>query len=208
MPRLNVKKTLSQISLMAKGINMSGLNIDIEIELLLDILLKTTRTYMEAFEIPSDDIDMSCDMIKKYQAFRKIVALYLDSSDEVIAFVSFNYDWINYKVNLASNDPDVLIARKSILGMTPKRILEEACDVIKQKVHDIKSEREYCKLRLVYYYSDEVSNNAAILQKIRSEAGLVPFDLKTLKYSKKLEGYQTSISSSVAEKTLAIDFIT
>ena len=187
---------------------MSELKLTINIEVLLNILLDTTRAYMEAFEIPSSSIDLGCNLIEKYQAFDQISALYLDSSDKVIAFVSFKFDWESYKINVDSDDPDVLVNRKSIVGMTPKKILHDACEVIQKRVTEIKNERGYCGVKLLYYYSAKVRNDKELLQKIRTEAHLTPFDVRTLKYSQQLEGYQTSIESSTAEGVLSMDFVT
>lgn len=186
---------------------MPQLGLDLELEVLLDILDKTTREYMEAFEIDSHDIDLSCDILKKYQAFEKIVAFYMNGKDECISFVIFNFDWNKYELVYQSDDPDIILNRKSILTLTPKQILEDACKVIKERIKKIKDSRSFSYIKMVYYYSDKVWQNKELLEKIRRELNLVPFDKNSIVYSEKMKGYKTTIDSSITENTLSIDFM-
>ena len=184
-----------------------GLENELEVEVLLNILEATTREYMKAFGLKNDNIELNCEMIKKYQAFDRISAYYMDSKDECISFVMFNFDWKRYELICKSDDPEIAMRRKSISAMTPKQILEDACTIIKKRVEKIKSERDYQYIRMVYTYSDKVFNNKKLLEKVRKEANLVPFDKESLKFSKKIDNYKTLIESSLTEKTLSIDFI-
>lgn len=186
---------------------MSQLDINLNIDVLLNNLIKTTEEYMTAFEIKSDSIQLSCEMLKKHQAFRQITAYYMDNKEECISFVIFSFDWNKYELIYQSDDPDVIIKRKSIAAQTPKQILEDACNVIKERIKKIKKDRDYKYLKMVYTYTDMVWNNKELLAKIRKEANLVPFDKKSIKYSDKIKGYATTIESSITENTLSIDFV-
>ena len=186
---------------------MPQIGLDLDLEILLDILDKTTREYMAAFEIDNHDIELSCEMLKKYQAFEKIVAFYMNSNDECISFVIFNFDWKNYELVYQSDDPDIVLSRKSIISLTPKQILEDACKVIKKRITSIKSTRGFSYIKMVYYYSDKVWQNKELLEKIRRELNLVPFDKNSITYSERMKGYKTTIDSSITEHTLSIDFM-
>lgn len=187
--------------------SLIGLENELEVEVLLNILEATTREYMKAFELEDDNIELNCEMIKKYQAFDRITAYYMDIDDECISFVMFNFDWDKYELLYQSDDPDIMMNRKSIITMTPKQILENACSVIEKRVEKIKDERNYKYIKMVYTYSDKVFNDIKLLEKVRKEANLVPFDKKSLKFSRKIDNYKTIIESSLTENTLSIDFV-
>ena len=186
---------------------MNTLDIGLEVEPLLDILDKTIDEYMKAFEIAQESITLSRKIQKEYQAFEKITAFYMDSQDTCISFVTFSFDWQKYKMIYKSDDPDVIISREETLSMTPKKILEDACTVITKRVQAIKAERDFKYVKMVYTYTDEVWKNKELLAKIREEAHLGPFNINSIRYSDQLQGYQTTIKSSLSENTLAIDFV-
>ena len=67
-------------------------------------------------------------------------------------------------------------------------------------------QREVAYIKVVYYYSDEVWNNKAILEKVREEAHLKPFD-GNIKFSDKMLGLGANIKSSLTENVLSMDFV-
>ena len=187
--------------------NELNLNLDLNLELSLTILLDTTKAYMEAFEITPSNMDISLDMLKKYQAFERITAYYMDTNNECVSFVTFNFDWDRYELIYRTEDPDLILTRKSIVSQTPKQILEDACKVIKKRVTEIREERKVTKIKMVYTYSDKVWNDKKILEKVREEANLSPCTTK-IKFSSKMNGIDTKIVSSLTEKTLSVDYVT
>jgi hypothetical protein len=184
----------------------TGIELELELQLLLEILIDTMRAYMKAFEVDDSNLSISDNMQRQYKAFKKITVYYIDEKNEVISWAVFEFDWENYKVRCSSDDSEILKKRHEIQLQTPAKILEGATIEIQSKVKKLKSERNFKMLKVVYTYTDEVWNDKKLLAKIRSEAGLVPFDKKTLKVSKKLKGYKESINSSLTENTMSIDF--
>lgn len=180
---------------------------ELEVEVLLEILDKTTRAYMGAFELERGSIELTSIMQKKYHAFKEIDAYYMDEKDECASYVIFSFDWERYEMQCQSDDPDIIISRNSINTMTPERILEDACNVISSRIKTVKRKRHIKYIRMVYTYSDSVRENIDLIDRIRKEANLVPFDKQSIVYSDRIKGYKTSIKSSESENTLAIDFI-
>lgn len=183
------------------------LDIDINILVLLDILNKTTKKYMNAFEINSFDIELCSEVQIQYQGFKKITAYYMNNNDECISFVTFSFDWEKYKLVYQTDDPDIIMTRNSIVAASPEQILTDACNIINNKIKTLKEERNYKYTRMVYTCSDEIRNNKQIIAEIRKKANFVPFDKNTIKYSQEMEGYKTLIESSITENTLSIDFV-
>lgn len=183
------------------------LDLDLDILILLNILDKTTRKYMEAFELKSDDIELCSEVLRNYQGFKKITAYYMNDKDECISFVIFSFDWEQYKLVYQTDDPDIIMNRKLIMSASPEQILKDACDTIKKKVNILKKERNYKYTRMVYTYADEIRNNKQIIDEIRKKGKLVPFKKDSINYSKEMEGYKTLIESSITENTLTIDFV-
>lgn len=185
----------------------SELDIDLNLELLLNILLHTTQAYMEAFDIDQSDIDLSINLLEKYQAFKEMTAYYMDENEECVSYVTFKFDWDKYELQCNTEDPDIVMNRKYIIDRTPKQILMDACNVIKERVATIKKERGVTRIRLIYSYSDKVRQDNQLLKKVRSEGNLVPFKEK-MKFSKKIHSIGTRILSSLTENTLTIEYIT
>lgn len=183
------------------------LDLNLELDLLLDILDKTTRAYMEAFKLRPESIEISSEMIKKYQAFEAITAYYMNDCDECVSYVSFAFDWDKYGLVYNTDEPDILINRKSLLTQTPKKILEDACNIIKERVEKIRETRRVKYIKMVYTYTNKVWQDKELLEKIRKEANLSP-QTSTIKFSPEIKGIDTQISSSLTEKTLSIDFVT
>lgn len=182
-----------------------NLGLDLNIELLLNVLLDTTKVYMEAFSISTDSIDITLEMLKKYQAFEQVTAYYMDSKDECVSYATFSFDWNKYELIYNTDDPDVILSRKSIISQTPKQILADASNIIKARVSEIKTERDVKYIKMVYSYTDKVWRNKTLLEKIRKEAGLTPLE-KKIEFSPKIKGIDTKIVSSLTEKTLSINY--
>ena len=183
------------------------LNLNLNLELLLNVLLQTTRAYMEVFDIIQSDIDLSINLLEKYQAFKEIAVYYMDKADECVSYVVFKFDWDKYELQYKTEDPDIIMNRKYIIDRTPKQILTDACNIIKERVSTIKREREVTHIRLIYTYSDKVRKDKQLLKRVRSEGNLVPFK-EEIKLSEKINSIGTRIISSLTENTLTIDYIT
>lgn len=191
---------------MSNIIPKPNLDLDLNLEVLLSILLDTAQTYMEAFELDEESINLSISILKKYQAFKKITIYYFDAKNECVSFASFNFDWEQYKLNCTCDDPDIIINRKTIVSQTPKQILEEASTIIKKNVSDMKKERGVTRTRIVYTYSDALAIDNTLREKIREEGGFIPFTDNII-YSKKLDGIAVQVVSSLTENTLSINYV-
>lgn len=181
------------------------LDLDINISILLNILDKTTRKYMDAFEVGTAEIDFCSEVLVRYQGFKKITVYYMNDKGECISYVAFSFDWEKYRLTYQTNDPDVLIKRKTIVSASPEQILNDACEIINQKIKALKAERNFKYTRIAYTYADKISELEKI--EIRKKGKLVPFNKNSIKYSKEMYGYITQIESSITENTLEIAFV-
>jgi len=187
--------------------NTVGLGVSLEVGLLLELLDRTTKAYMKAFDVAQKDIEKISEMQKKYQAFEKVTVYYFDEVNEVVSYTIFTFDWEKYSVIYDSDDPDLVIKRKNTIAQTPERITADACSAIKTKIDSIKTNRNVKSISLIYTYSDNVYNNKELLDKVRKEANLGPHDPKSLKYSSKMRGTKIEIVPSTAEGTLAMNLV-
>ena len=184
-----------------------GFDLDLNLELLLNILIDTTREYMEAFQITPKSIQMVLSMLEKHKAFKEITAYYMDDKNECVSFVSFTIDWKKYELQCKDDDPDIILNRKSISNQTPKQILESACKIINERVNEIKKERGVTNIKMVFTYSDKIAKDKDLMEQINKEANLVPHTGEIRK-SNKINSVQTKIVSSITEKTLSIYYVT
>ena len=182
------------------------LDLDIEIEINLRILLDTAEVYMRAFDFSDDTIKNILEMQQKYHAFNHVTCYYFDGSNECIAYVDFRFDWKQYKVICISDDLDVIKRRKDIVGATPKKILEDVSEIIKNKLASIKEQRNYATMRCRYSWSSDISSNDKDL--VRSRLGLTPITPDDeIKFSDKMHTIAIPLDTSLTEQTLAVEFI-
>lgn len=185
--------------------NNVNLGLNLQLNVLLELLLDTTKQYMEAFQLDPNEIDMSITMMEKYKAFRQVSAYYMNAQNKCVSYVIFNFDWNTYSLKYDTKDPDVLETRRQAQFATPANILREACNVIQNRVNAIKDKRNVTSIKMLFQYSDEVLKNSNLLEKVRTEAGLQPFTGK-IEYSNEMNGLKTNIVPSITEDILSMDF--
>lgn len=180
--------------------------LDVNIEVALKILIETTLEYMKAFEFTESSMKIIESVLSKYKAFEKVTAYYMDADNKCISFVNICFDWDNYSIKTVESDAEIVNKRKTIISQTPRKILEEACKVIKQRVKSIKDERGFAQTWVVFTYTRQGSQDQDAMNYIKENTNLTPFDSNSIVYSEKMRGTVTEIIPSITESSLIIKY--
>ena len=161
---------------------------------------------MKAFEFTESSMKIIESVLSKYKAFEKVTAYYMDADNKCISFVNICFDWDNYSIKTVESDAEIVNKRKTIISQTPRKILEEACKVIKQRVKSIKDERGFAQTWVVFTYTRQGSQDQDAMNYIKENTNLTPFDSNSIVYSEKMRGTVTEIIPSITESSLIIKY--